>query len=644
MRIFFLTIAIFISGNLLFAQEDTTEILNDKIFRLLEDASENIEDGDFYSIIEKYLQNPIDINKASLNDLLQLPFLNPNDAKMIIKARNKKKGFKNIYELKQIKNLHPDLISLLTPFIKITKPEKESKPVDFALQFCSRFISDLQTREGYKNGKYLGSKAKVYNRLKFSVNNFQFGLLMEKDPAEKSFYDFYSGFAKYESDTFLRKIILGDYNFEFGQGLIFWSPYAFAKGSATVNSVTKRGRDFYPHTSTEENKFLRGGALSLAYNNFTLNTFISKNLIDASLTGNGEIKNFGHSGYHRIISEINKKDNIEETTLGFSLNYNLFDNHNFSLLHYWHNFNKSRQNSKSDYRFTSLAYNLDFDNFLLSGEIANSENNFAFINNMFLPISDNVLILASIRKYPNNFLTFFGNGFGETNKTQNELGYYVGAEIKTQFGLLNFYYDIFQSPAKNNYTDFPSGGNDFLFNYEISIGKGADLSFKFKTKTKEAELLENNLRKIINKTKNNYRIQLSYKLNKFFFGRTRFELINYLFANSKEKGFLTYQDVRYKFNNIFSFVGRIMFFKTDSYNSRVYEFENDLLGVMTNLPMFGEGFRWYILINYSPIKKLKLNVKYSETIKANTKSISSGNSKIIGNTDNRLSLQLNYNF
>ena len=107
---------------------------------------------------------------------------------------------------------------------------------------------------------------------------------------------------------------------------------------------------------------------------------------------------------------------------------------------------------------------------------------------------------------------------------------------------------------------------------------------------------------------------------------------------------MTYQELKYNIQDRSSLVGRVILFDTKSYNTRLYEFENDLRGVMTNLPMFGEGFRWYILLNYEIIKNLKLYLKYSETFKPNLKSISSGNSEITGNVDNRISFQLDYSF
>ncbi len=76
MRTLLFIILLFLYCSPAFTQIDSTEVLNDKIFDLLEDSELENEDGQYYEIIEQYLLTPIDLNKASLNDLLKLPFIN----------------------------------------------------------------------------------------------------------------------------------------------------------------------------------------------------------------------------------------------------------------------------------------------------------------------------------------------------------------------------------------------------------------------------------------------------------------------------------------------------------------------------------------------------------------------------------------
>jgi hypothetical protein len=107
---------------------------------------------------------------------------------------------------------------------------------------------------------------------------------------------------------------------------------------------------------------------------------------------------------------------------------------------------------------------------------------------------------------------------------------------------------------------------------------------------------------------------------------------------------LIFQEARLLLLKKLAVYGRIIFFHTDSFNSAVYEFENDLIGVMPNLAMYGKGIRWYFLIRYKPINLITISAKYSETYKPDETSLSSGDNEIIGNLDNRFSLQIDITF
>ena len=65
---------------------------------------------------------------------------------------------------------------------------------------------------------------------------------------------------------------------------------------------------------------------------------------------------------------------------------------------------------------------------------------------------------------------------------------------------------------------------------------------------------------------------------------------------------------------------------------------------MTNLPLYGEGIRWYFMIKYNIISSLRVSIKYSETIRNNVTSIGTGYAEIIGGLDNKISLQIDFNY
>ena len=107
-----------------------------------------------------------------------------------------------------------------------------------------------------------------------------------------------------------------------------------------------------------------------------------------------------------------------------------------------------------------------------------------------------------------------------------------------------------------------------------------------------------------------------------------------------ETGFLIFQDFQLKLPIELTLMGRLVFFQTNSYASRIYEFENDLTGVMNNLALYGTGMRWYFLLRYKIMQTINLSFKYSELYKPNENYLGSGYNLIHGNLDNRISLQI----
>ncbi|MCB9211380.1 MAG: hypothetical protein H6609_18595, partial [Ignavibacteriales bacterium] len=258
-------------------------------------------------------------------------------------------------------------------------------------------------------------------------------------------------------------------------------------------------------------------------------------------------------------------------------------------------------------------------------------------------LNESVQCVTSYRNYPKNYFNIYSSGFGESSNTQNETGYYFGLRITTDYGKFNIYYDIYKFNYFNFYSDmFSSNGNDFLFNYENKIFKGVNLKLKIKDEIKEKMIALDSKDEIGENEKLNVRTTLDYKLTKNIYGKSRIEYVKYSVHKTNEEGYLLLQDIKLLFTKQLNLTSRIVFFQTKSFNSRVYEFENDIRGVMTNLALFGEGLRWYLLLHYKFSNNLYTYLKYSETFKPNEKALGSGNTEIFGNLDNRISFQIDY--
>jgi hypothetical protein len=80
-----------------------------------------------------------------------------------------------------------------------------------------------------------------------------------------------------------------------------------------------------------------------------------------------------------------------------------------------------------------------------------------------------------------------------------------------------------------------------------------------------------------------------------------------------ERGILISEEARVFLSPDLSLVGRVAFFNSDGYESRLYEYEPDLDGAYSMPPLYGQGRRWMILVKYVPVRRFRLSAKYSAT-------------------------------
>ena len=127
--------------------------------------------------------------------------------------------------------------------------------------------------------------------------------------------------------------------------------------------------------------------------------------------------------------------------------------------------------------------------------------------------------------------------------------------------------------------------------------------------------------------------------------RTRFSLSHYHKEQIKEKGFLVYQDLIYATRNSrFKMQYRLAWFKTDSYQSRIYAYENNVLYGYSFPSFMGEGWRTYLNLSWKPLNSLTCYLKSGFTVYPDREVIGSGVTKVEGNKWYDLALQLRFTF
>jgi hypothetical protein len=385
-----------------------------------------------------------------------------------------------------------------------------------------------------------------------------------------------------------------------------------------------------------------------------LTAFYSYNTFDATIDSlTGEITSFGQTGYHRTTNELNRKDAVNSKLVGGVIDYSFLNNQKAGVIFYNTTFDKKLIPKSlydiegNNFNYLSSYYDFNFSRINIFGEFSFDGTSVASINGIQLGIGHDFVYTTTIRSYPRNYKNLYGFGFGErTGKTNNEIGIYSGIKWRTFLGIVNLYYDIFKFPYKTSENSLSSEGNEFLINLNSRPFARIETRLRYKYENKEVSEIINSNQNIVRRLKQIIRTEFLYDVSKSLRLKWRFEYNHFQIseASIKESGLLIFQDIRYLIQRNFSLYGRFIFFHTDSFNSAVYEFENDLFGVMPNLAMYGKGLRWYLIVKYRPISELTISAKYAETFKPQEKFLSSGDNQINNNVDNRLSLQIDLNF
>jgi hypothetical protein len=669
---------ILFNADMVYCQDVATDVIE----RILEMVSRDpAEDQDYSDLTERlifYRKNPIDLNVATQEQLKELIFLSPLQIHEILNHRIENGLFLDALELQSIRSLDLESVSLLLNFVRLGLPSQlQNLTIKKLIQTANhdlivRIGQVLEGQAGFsisasdEEARYQGSALRVLTRYRFNYSNtLAVSLNMEKDAGEQFFdkvsnrgFDFYSGNISFRGQGMLKKIVFGDYALQFGQGLTMWSGSGFGKG-AGISTIAKQDFGLKPYSSVHESMFLRGVSSTLKLRKISFTPFISTKKSDASLTSQREeISSLNISGLHRTKSEIQNKNRLNSTIYGANLQFNN-KNLNIGLTSYQTQFSIPFSIGKSlyekyDFKGKSLAnlgihYDYSYKNTYFFGETGHSLNTgYAFINGLISSLSPRVSLVLLHRRYAENYHSFFNQSVSEASNAVNESGFYSALALKfdSKWDLFT-YSDFFRFPWLKFRVDGPSSGYEILAMLNYSMNKKLKLSGRFKQQIREENPEEiNRGAGLVTVDKQNYRFEISYSINDHFTLRNRAEIVRYQKGAAKyELGFLNYQDIIYKpLSSKLSGNIRFGIFDTESFNSRIYAYENDVLYSYSVPAYQGKGIRFYLNGRYTIVRGFDIWLRYALTSYYGQQTVGSGDDMINGNKRSDVRMQIRYQF
>ena len=667
-------------------ESNTINPENENLFQKIENTVEQSEaEVDYSDIMEQldyFLKHPININKSGKEDLNKLMILNDIQLNNLFEHIEKNGKLISLYELQSIDGFDSKTIENILPYICINNEEIRHFSLKEMLKNSENLLlirsqQILEKQIGYNkldttqnsNSSYLGSPYALYTKYRFNYyQNIRFGITAEKDAGEEFFkgtqkkgFDFYSAHLYLKDFGLIKSLAFGDFQAQFGQGLTLWNGQAFGKTSDGTG-IKKNGQGLSPYTSASDNLFLRGIGTTIGIKKIDFSVLFSSKKIDANIT---EVDSFDNnkitvvstlqqSGDHSTASTLNDKDAISETSIGGNICYNnknlafgftvLKNKYSASIMPELKPYNQYSFSGKENI-VLGFDYQYVYKNINLFGEIAESKNKaFALISGALVCLDPKVSISILYRNYDKKFQSVYSSSFGENTTNTNEKGVYTGLVLKPIPSLsINAYMDRIRFPWLKFNVDEPSLKNEYALEINWKPSKKREMTWKYNQSQKKRNNTENGdiTSQCLEVLKQNFRYQISYQVSPSIFFKNRVEIVRYkLVENLPEKGYLIYHDILYKkLNNPFSFSMRYALFDCNTYNARIYAFENDVLFAYAVPAYSNKGTRVYLNLHYRLNKMIDFWLRFSQTQYHNIKTIGSGLTQINGNTKTEIKAQ-----
>ena len=87
---------------------------------------------------------------------------------------------------------------------------------------------------------------------------------------------------------------------------------------------------------------------------------------------------------------------------------------------------------------------------------------------------------------------------------------------------------------------------------------------------------------------------------------------------------------------------RVAAFRTDSYDTRIYAYENDVLYAVSFPAYYGRGFRWYGIVKLPLGNAVEVWLRTARTRVTDRETLGSGPEEIDGNTKTDVRIQVKY--
>jgi hypothetical protein len=682
-----------------------SQIINQAIQNAIENIGSGIDLEELEYNLSWYYDHPLDLNIATQEQLQDLGLLNELQIESLLRHRQQYGKLLSIYELQAVQNFDLLTIRRILPFVRV-EAQPEQKPLVSKNELLIDAGRQLEPSAGYTypnpNLRFLGDPNSLFLRYNYRLGDrFGIGLAAAKDAGEEFFegsqkngFDFYSAHLFYSplssgegTGVRLKSLIIGDYQVQFGQGLVCWNSVTFNK-TADVLRIARSSRGIVPNRTVNDAYFFRGAAATFelplhviarheAISKISITPFASYHKLDghprqdSSLTAEDALAVMLSTDYHRNLSELQSQKQITERLAGINADYQL--NHftvGFTALsgqRFFSNDSISYSDPTEEFRSYGIHYSWQYRNLYLFGETASSStlrgicllgdlSPISTIQGLIITLNPKLDLALSYRNFSPDFNNPYAYAFGNNTNARNEQGIYSAINYAILSTLrLSAYADIFNYPAAKYRVDAPSSGFEYLTDLLYAPDKKLKLEIRYQIIRQQQNFLSDIEKSalLLPVTTQHLRVTLDFIPSERWLLEPRIEFSQYQAQKdsfghadpTEAPGFMAYQDVTYTFKDFpLQLIGRYTFFDISNFYARIYTVESNMRYAFS-IPSFdGQGCRYYLLANYKLKHGLTVSVRFARTVYYDREIISSGVSQINAPHKSEVRVQMRWVF
>lgn len=587
------------------------------------------DDGQEEKLVERLnemLENPVDLNAASIAELMEVPGFDRNIALSIVERRVQT-PLREVDDLLAIEGVDEALLRRVRPFVVVMPLGPVPSSALLVGSFRSRAEADVVGGPD-EDVATMGNRWKLLHRLGVEHKNapdglhIASGLLVEKDAGEPRWADHVSWFCRLGLDRWGAEIILGDFAVAGAMGLALGSSGALLKGRDVLGLASWKDLSLRGRVSSAEPGGFRGIAGRWHWGLFDIMVFYSNRGIHARLDERSMVTSLYDAGLFRTPSEEAMRFRTRERVVGARAVVRLGESVCLGVIGLQSRFVHPLAKSPQSVAVHSYDLMLDAGRVLLASEAAlDAEWHCAANLALKLRISRGLEALVFARTAPARFVSLHGYSMADRGGSPaGETGLYFGVSWKVApWGVLRLFADQVRRAGADP-DGFDRTSADVFVNIELRFSGSLVLELQARRKTfgqtvRAADPFGRMVPGPGTGWTQSYRLALSFRPAKAVRLKSLYELreVRTAATGNTDKGFSLSHGLSWQLTSWGSLGIRATAYETDSFDARISMWEPGVRGSLVQTLLYDEGFRWsaHVRVAFGP--SLTAELLFQET-------------------------------